>query len=311
MPLDSMDFPSTINIIGKITNALPDIFKALADNTYVQVATMALGLGFGLWYVMWEIVKYYTATNSLFDMILVVFTLAMVFFLIKEYQFLVFLLHEFTIDIGAVIQLLLLGNDDPAYPLYYLLEIHDRVVFYMGDGNSSIWDRVQWFFNNINIVIASIIMFLINMALVVASAIGYLWSTWGFIMLGLTGIFMVPMMLNSYFAFLFDGWFRGFLQVLFFGTLARISTAVSCWGYMLLLDIPNISGFQDKVWVVGGDNMLLVFGMVVWGGLSVMGIRSSYQMSSALVAGMAGGLAFSGGIGGAVSSAAARVRSTT
>ena len=81
-------------------------------------------------------------------------------------------------------------------------------------------------------------------------------------------------------------------MVLLFGTFARISTALSIFGFSIFLGIPVINEFEDQTWIFTANGGLMdIFAMIIWSGMSIYGIKASLTIAQAVVSGMGAGLA--------------------
>lgn len=289
------DVSENLKIIDTFTDRMPEIIGRAVNTPAYNSLVFVLMTAFGLFALVFAIRDYILDASNVSNVLSAVIAVGITWVFVGMYSILVGVFLEFQTDFSAMLQLGLLGNSDPLYPLYYLFEVYDRVEIY-NPAPDSVMGAIMWFFASIGYIFISLAFQLINVIMFLVQVVAGLWSIWGFAVLALVGKAMFPFLLFERMSFLFDGWLRVMLTVTFFAVMSKISTSLSVIGFSLLLGIPDLRSMEGEVWVMASGDGTNLLALAVWGLMSIYGIKASYTFATGLVSGMSTGIASGGSL---------------
>jgi hypothetical protein len=234
-----------------------------------------------------ELSKWAFDHADLFDVATVVLLGVIVRVFMDSYDYITSMLLILSGDVGAAIQMPIIGNSDVFFGVSYIHNLLEAITL----PETSILDDLK-------LVLLLAFFQLIIWGLSVMAFFCMAWGVYGFALAKLVGWFFIPLMLLEKTAQLFDGWFRFLVGFLIYSVIARANII------LVLLLLTSYFGIPMAVVKAGqpinyaitisGDNYSDLGGLAAMLIISVLALLATGKFAMAI----AGGVGGFGGVAG-------------
>jgi hypothetical protein len=185
--------------------------------------------------------------------------------------------YDFFSGIGRVLQTGLLGDPEPFVPLFRIFEVIERVS----------WESVARgrfdFLKPANIALA--VAQLVVTAVMLVLGIITIWALWGFSILKLLGLFILPTLLVPHISKWAEAWLGLILSFLAYGVFAQVGASLAVWtilaGFAAIGIDPNTPGGIPIV----VSSWTQIFPLIFFAAFSIFGMWKSVGMASHIFGG--------------------------
>lgn len=272
--------------LDRILVAIPALLGRIINSAdYQWFATVVFIFSAVMFITM--VIKKYQLDGNASDVLIGFLKVSVIWVLMQNYLTGLMVLKEWQDDFGAMIQFVILGNTNEFYALMTVFNVADKFEFEFAP-TWKIWEMILQLISDLTYLIMIGIFITMVALLIIGIAIATLFSTWGFLMVGAVGLFMIPLYLFSPLSWMLDGWVRTLFTVLFYTIFARIVLSVTAFGFDLLM----AAGAADNaVIIVSGRDWTALIGCIIWGASSLAALFSIMQYSQSVVSGAGAAMA--------------------
>ena len=272
--------------LDRILTGIPSLMSRIINSSDYQWFATVVFLFSAVMFVT-LMVKRYQLQGDVHEVLLGVLKIAVIWVLMQNYLVALMAIKNWQDDFGAMFQFIVMGHTNEFYALETVLNVMDRFEFEF-DFSWNIVANFMTLLSDLTYLLVLGVFMGIMAALIIGIAIATLFSTWGFLMVGSVGLFMIPLYLFSPLSWMLDGWVRTLFTVLFYTIFARIVLTISAWGFDLLM---TVGAADNAVIVVSGRDWTALLGCIIWGASSMAAVFSIMQYSQAVVSGAGAAMA--------------------
>ncbi len=294
------DFPATMGLADEFLKAVPGMVDRTLSSPEYKKIYRNLFLGFGLIFLVITTTKFFFSSNNLIlvDALLLVGVIGSATVWYGDW---INALMSFSLGLGDMFQLGILGNANPNYPVEFMFNVTGRYSVDLS------WNPLTWISHIMEVVIlalVTVLFVLLAMASVIASVI----QSYLYIPLAITGLIVLPFTLIPMFSFLFDGWLRLFFTMVFFGVFVRVMIAIAVFALSHMFNVHDISSFDGRVFEFSTDNIARLMGAASIALVSLWAVLNCYSLATGIVSGMGGAMFGGGGSIGKLGSAFSKMK---
>jgi len=272
--------------LDRILVAIPALLGRIINSAdYQWFATVVFIFSAVMFITM--VIKKYQLDGNASDVLIGFLKVSVIWVLMQNYLTGLMVLKEWQDDFGAMIQFVILGNTNEFYALMTVFNVADKFEFEFAP-TWKFWEMILQLISDLTYLIMIGIFITMVALLIIGIAIATLFSTWGFLMVGAVGLFMIPLYLFSPLSWMLDGWVRTLFTVLFYTIFARIVLSVTAFGFDLLM---AAGAAENAVIIVSGRDWTALIGCIIWGASSLAALFSIMQYSQSVVSGAGAAMA--------------------